>query len=153
MWTPSPFTGNVRVLLLWQACPAGQSVGTGGVAAGHGGGGRGLQWAPRAEEGGSRGTAHMSESPSKVRHPRGGTSSGVDKNHFPSTIKVEQEQCRHNQLPSDNCQSGVAVYLGGLEPGAEMRWAWLKLILSVEKSSLHASLAGLLVCSAFLNEI
>ena len=103
--------------------------------------------------GGAAHTAHKSESPSKVRHPRGGTSSGVGKNHFPSTIKVEQQQCRPYRLPSDNCQSGVAVYLGGLEPGAEMRWAWLKLILSVERSSLHGSLAGLLVCSAFLNEI
>ena len=93
-----------------------------------------------------------SESPSKFRHLRGGTNSGVGKNHFRSAIKVEQEPCTPYQLPSDACQSGVAVHLGGLEPGAEMRWAWLKLILGVERSSLQGSLAGLLVCSAFFNE-
>lgn len=52
-----------------------------------------------------------SESPPKFCHLRGGTNSRVGK---------KQEPGRPYQLPSDNCQSGVAVYLGGLEPGAEM---------------------------------
>lgn len=133
--------------------PAGQSVRRGGVGRGMEEGGQGPPVSPSCWGGGSRAQHTRSESPSKFRHLRGGTSSGAGKNHFPPTIEVEQEQCRPYQLPSDNCQSGVAVYLGGLEPGAEMGWAWLKLILSVERSSLQASLADLLVCSAFLNEI
>lgn len=123
-----------------------------GVGAGHGGSGASREpLVLRKEAEGAQRT--RSESSSEFRHLRGGTNSGVGKNHFCSTIKVEQEPCTSYQLPSDNCQSGVAMRLGGLELGAEMRRAWLKLILGVERCSLQGSLAGLLVCSAFFNEI